>query len=214
MTNATHDAPRFTTLRSTMAPLPVDNIDTDQIIPAAFLKITGREGLARGLFHGWRHQGDGRPDPAFVLEDARYQGARVLLAGDNFGCGSSREHAAWALLDHGFRAVISTRFADIFRSNATRNGLLPVEVPAAVHARILAAVQNDPAREIEIDLLARQLTTPDGERVPFPIDPFARRCLLDGVDALGALLATLPDIERYELGLPADFDTRAPRTGL
>lgn len=205
------DSPRFRVLESTLAPLPIDNIDTDQIIPADYLKTTVREGLAAGLFAGWRgDEAAGRP---FVLDDPRYADARVLVAGDNFGCGSSREHAPWALLDHGLRAVISTRFADIFRSNSLKNGLLPVEVDARVHARLVARAVDDCRSRVRIDLEHQALALPWGETVRFEIDAFARQCLLDGTDALGYLLARLPAIEAWEEANPARFDTRRPRFG-
>lgn len=184
-------------ITSTMAVLPFDNVDTDQIIPARFLKVTERSGLGRHLFADWRYGADGEPVPDFVLNRPESAGAEVLLAGHNFGCGSSREHAAWALVDHGFRAVISTEFADIFRNNALKNGLLPVEVDAATHARLseLAGLWRD--AEVTIDLVSRTLSAP-GVRVEFPIDPFARRCLLEGVDTLGYLLAQEEAIAAFE----------------
>lgn len=197
------DAPRFTALTAAMAPLPIDHIDTDQIIPAAYLKTTGRDGLAAGLFAGWR--GDGAD---FVLDDPRYAGAEILVAGENFGCGSSREHAPWALLDHGIRAVVSTRFADIFRSNAVKNGLLPVVVPAPIQGRLMAMAQQDPDARATIDLERQVLTTPWSEEVPFEVDPFARRCLLNGVDALGFLLEQAAAIEAYEARHALPYDAR------
>ncbi len=189
---------RFTAFTSRIVPLPIDNVDTDQIIPAEYLKTTEREGLGKALFAGWRYGPDGEPRTDFVLGQPRSEGAQVLLAGDNFGCGSSREHAAWALLDHGFRAVLSTRFADIFRRNALGNGLLPVVVEPAVHRRLLAAAEADPEAAVSVDLKSRRLTLPGGEAVTFPVDPFARRCLLEGVDPLGYLLEQLPHIEAWE----------------
>lgn len=199
-------APRFETLESTLAPLLIDNVDTDQIIPAEFLKTTSRDGLGRGLFAGWR----GKPmgDRPFVLDDPRFEGAQVLLAGDNFGCGSSREHAPWALLEYGFRTVISTRFADIFRLNALRNGLLTVTVDPEVHRRLCVAVEGAPESRVRIDLRAQRIEAPWGESFDFPIDPFARRCLLDGVDALGYLDQHAPAIDAWESRNPAAIDTR------
>ncbi|MEO1368395.1 MAG: 3-isopropylmalate dehydratase small subunit [Acidobacteriota bacterium] len=197
------DVPRFTRLTASMAPLPVDHVDTDQIIPAAYLKTTVRDGLAAGLFAGWRG-----PGADFVLDDPRYRRAQILVAGENFGCGSSREHAPWALLDHGIRAVVSTRFADIFRSNALKNGLLPVVVPPEIQARLMDAARDDPDARTTIDLEEQVLTAPWGGSVPFEVDPFARRCLLDGVDALGFLLDQAPAIEAYEADRPAPYDTR------
>jgi 3-isopropylmalate/(R)-2-methylmalate dehydratase small subunit len=185
-------------IRSRALKIPIDNIDTDQIIPARFLKVTGREGLGRWLFSNWRYDPDGAPRPDFVLNREEAQGACILVAGDNFGCGSSREHAPWALLDFGFRAVVSTGIASIFRNNALKNGLLPVVVPRAIHRKLL-----DEDGEVSIDLETLTLTLPDGTRTSFPIDPFARRCLLDGVDELGFILEAEEAI--------AAFETRAGR---
>jgi 3-isopropylmalate/(R)-2-methylmalate dehydratase small subunit len=180
---------KFTTLTSRMIRLLVDNIDTDQIIPARFLKTTERAGLGKHVFSDWRKAGD------FVLDRPESQGVQVLLAGDNFGSGSSREHAPWALTDWGLRAVISTRFADIFRNNAMKNGLLPVVVSPAVHARLAGA---PPDAEVTVDLQAQQLTLPDGDRVEIPIDPFVRKCMLEGKDELGYLLGFADAIAAYE----------------
>jgi 3-isopropylmalate/(R)-2-methylmalate dehydratase small subunit len=182
---------------STLVALPVDNIDTDQIIPARFLKVTERSGLGTALFADWRYREGGAPDPEFVLNRPEHRGAEVLVAGANFGCGSSREHAPWALRGYGFRAVISTSFADIFKNNALKNGLLPIVVEAGVHARVLAAA-SDPEARVRIDLASRTFTLPDGEAVLFPVEPFARHCLLNGVDELGFLLAEEEAIARYE----------------
>ena len=203
------DSPRFTKLRSRAVPLPIDNVDTDRIIPARYLKVTDKNGLGEGLFSDWRRRADGTPDPEFVLHRPEHQGARILLAGDNFGCGSSREHAAWALLGAGFRAVLSTRFADIFRNNSLKNGLLVVEVPVEAWRELLTAVEREPALEIEIDLPAQRVVLPDGSEVPFAIDPFSKRCLLGGVDQLGFLLEQLPAVERFEAGHPSRIDSRA-----
>ncbi|MEM1178316.1 MAG: 3-isopropylmalate dehydratase small subunit [Acidobacteriota bacterium] len=203
MTTAQIQAPRFIRLTGAMAPLPVDHIDTDQIIPASYLKTTSREGLAAGLFAGWR--GDGAD---FVLDDPRYAEAPILVAGENFGCGSSREHAPWALLDHGIRAVVSTRFADIFRSNALKNGLLPVVATGGLVDRLMTTAIDDPTAEATVDLEQQILRTPWGEDIAFTVDPFARRCLLDGVDALGYLRARLPAIESFEARHALPWDTR------
>jgi 3-isopropylmalate/(R)-2-methylmalate dehydratase small subunit len=188
----------FTTLTSRFIPLPQRNIDTDQIIPARYLKVTDKVGLAEGLFYDWRYQPDGTPDPDFALNRPEYQGASVLLAGDNFGCGSSREHAPWALTGWGIRAVISTSFADIFRNNALKNGLLPVIVDAETHRMLFDWAARDPEAEVTIDLHARRLTLPDGAAAEFPIDPFARKCLLEGIDQLGYLLSFADQIAAYE----------------
>lgn len=185
------------TIVSRTVVLPVDNIDTDQIIPARFLKTTTREGLGAQLFNDWRYDGNGNPKPDFVLNRPESHGATVLVAGDNFGCGSSREHAPWALVDAGFRAVVSTSVADIFRNNALKNGLVPVVVPPEVHAKLLA----EPGLEVTVDLETRTLTLPDGTSTEFPIAPFARHCLMQGVDELGFLLSQADAIDAYEKGL-------------
>lgn len=188
----------FTTLTSRVIPLLRNDVDTDQIIPARYLKVTDKSGLAEGLFSRWRYLPDGHPDPDFPLNQERYQGAQILLAGDNFGCGSSREHAPWALTGWGIRAVISTSFADIFRNNALKNGLLPVAVDAQTHARLVSALQTSPDLAITIDLAAQTLTWPGGEPVTFPIDAFSKTCLLEGVDQLGYLLKFEEQIAAYE----------------
>ncbi|HEX8796078.1 MAG TPA: 3-isopropylmalate dehydratase small subunit [Polyangiaceae bacterium] len=189
----------FTTLESTYVVLRADNVDTDQIIPARFLKVTDKAGLGDALFSDWRSRPDGTPDPDFPLNRPEAQGARVLVAGANFGCGSSREHAPWALVGWGFRAIVALSFADIFRQNAMKNGLLPVAVPADIHELLLAARELDPKARIAIDLAAQTVALAgDAPRGRFDIDPFAKECLLHGVDELGYLLARLPDIERHE----------------
>jgi len=174
------------------------NIDTDQIIPARFLTTTTKEGLGRQLFADWRYLADGNANPDFVLNGAAAAGCRILVAGRNFGCGSSREHAAWALLDYGIQAVISTEIADIFKSNALKNGLLPIAVDE-VTARWLL---DHPGAELEIDLSAAQLKLPTGAAVPFPIEAFARHCLMNGIDELGFLRSNLARIESYEAARP------------
>jgi 3-isopropylmalate/(R)-2-methylmalate dehydratase small subunit len=178
--------------------LPQDDIDTDQIIPARFLTTTTREGLGQNLFRDWRYRSDGTPDPEFVLNRAGAAGCRVLVAGHNFGCGSSREHAAWALLDYGIRAVISTEIADIFRGNALKNGLLPVVVDAATHRWLLA----NPGAEVRLDVAAGTLTLPTGAQTTWPLDAFARYCLLEGIDSLGFLRKHADAIERWERNRP------------
>jgi len=198
----------FNTLTSRVVVLPVDNIDTDQIIPARFLKTTVKTGLGRSLFSEWRYNADGSAKPDFVLNRQEAAGAQVLLAGDNFGCGSSREHAPWALTDFGFRAIISTSFADIFRNNALKNGLLPVIVDAATHRRLLE-LTADPAAQVTVDLASQTLRLPDGQAVTFPIDGFAKDCLLEGVDQLGYLLKHDPQISAYEQTHAARVDTLA-----
>jgi 3-isopropylmalate/(R)-2-methylmalate dehydratase small subunit len=188
----------FVPFTSRVVLLPAENVDTDQIIPARFLKTTEKVGLGNNLFADWRYDAAGQPRPGFVLNQPESRGATLLLAGDNFGCGSSREHAPWALTDYGFRAVISTSFADIFRNNSLKNGLLPIVVDAATHARLFALAQSQPDAEYRVDLASQTLTLPDGTAVTFPIEAFARTCLLQGVDELGYLLGRLPAIEAYE----------------
>ncbi|MGA9025960.1 MAG: 3-isopropylmalate dehydratase small subunit [Steroidobacteraceae bacterium] len=174
--------------------MPSANIDTDQIIPARFLTITTKDGLGRELFADWRYLSDGLPNPDFILNKPEAAGCRILVAGRNVGCGSSREHAPWALLDYGFRAVVSTEIADIFRSNSLKNGLLPVVVDAATHQWLI----EHPGAQIDIDLERMRLTLPTGVSAAFPMEAFARHCLLNGLDELGYLRSRLQDIEHYE----------------
>jgi 3-isopropylmalate/(R)-2-methylmalate dehydratase small subunit len=200
---------RFTVLTSTLVVLPVDNIDTDQIIPARFLKTTTKTGLGASLFADWRYDEDGLPVADFACNLPTADGARVLLAGDNFGCGSSREHAPWALMDYGFRAIISTSFADIFRNNALKNGLLPVVVDEDTHRQLLSLAEEDPTTTVTIDLDTQSVILPDGRRVAFPIDGFSKACLIEGLDQLGYLLKRAPEIERFEAAHPARVQTTA-----
>ncbi len=181
-------------IRSRTVVLPSTNIDTDQIIPARFLTTTTRDGLGAGLFADWRYDAAGNPRPDFVLNQEQAQGCQVLVAGRNIGCGSSREHAPWALLDYGFRAVISTEIADIFRNNSLKNGLLPVVVDESTHEWLLA----NPGAEVQVDLDETTLRLPDGRSVRFPVDAFARYCLMNGVDELGYLLSQEPAISEFE----------------
>jgi 3-isopropylmalate/(R)-2-methylmalate dehydratase small subunit len=181
-------------VHSRTAVLASSNIDTDQIIPARFLTTTTKIGLGRQLFADWRYLADGTADPAFVLNRPEADGCRILVTGRNFGCGSSREHAPWALLDYGIRAVISTEIADIFKSNALKNGLLPITVDESAATWLLA----NPGAEVDIDLATARLTLPNGLTSPFPIDAFARHCLIHGIDELGYLQSRQADIERYE----------------
>ena len=199
----------FTVLTSKVVPLLVDNIDTDQIIPARFLKTTDKNGLGGALFCDWRYDAEvadlaaaasAPPKAEFPLNQERHSGAQILLAGDNFGCGSSREHAPWALVGWGFRAVISTSFADIFRSNALKNALIPVEVDAAVHADLVRLSDQAGDLSVTIDLQTQELRLPGGTAVEFPIDAFSKKCLIDGVDQLGYLLSFSDQIARYEEG--------------
>lgn len=188
---------QFTSLTSRVVALPVNDIDTDQIIPARFLKATDKKGMGDNLFADWRYNADGSPKAEFVLNRPEAAGRQILLAGDNFGCGSSREHAPWALTGFGFQAVISTSFADIFRSNALKNGLLPIIVDAQTHQKLLALVAANPDAELTIDLAAQTLSFPGGS-VTFPIDPFNKTCLLNGVDELGYILGFEQEIAAFE----------------
>jgi 3-isopropylmalate/(R)-2-methylmalate dehydratase small subunit len=195
------------TITSSIVVLPVENVDTDQIIPARFLKTTGKVGLGNNLFSDWRYDAQGQPKPDFVLNRPDVKGAQVLVAANNFGCGSSREHAPWALIDYGFRAVVSTYFADIFRNNSLKNGLLPVMVDNDTYAELAAAFERDPNAQVTIDLQAQQLTLPSGRAVSFPIDPFARHCLLNGLDQMGFLLGEEDAISIYEASHPGRIST-------
>lgn len=199
----------FTTITSHVAALPIENIDTDQIIPARFLKTIKKTGLGENLFADWRYLPDGQPHPEFSLNQPHTAGAQFLLAGDNFGCGSSREHAPWSLADYGFRAIISTSFADIFRNNALKNGLLPVEVDHNTYQQLLSLNEEDPTTLITIDLDTQSLILPDGRRVSFPIDHFSKTCMLDGLDQLGYLHKQEPAVTAYEQAHPARVDTTA-----
>lgn len=190
-----------------MVGLPINDIDTDQIIPARFLKVTDKLGLGANLFSDWRYNADGSPNPDFVLNRPEHQGAVVLVAGDNFGCGSSREHAPWALVGAGFQAVISTYFADIFRNNALKNGLLPIIVDEETQQQLLSLVEEDPTVSVKVDLESQTLVLPDGRNVTFPIDSFSKYCLLNGVDQLGFLLGLDEDIVAYEASHPARVNT-------
>jgi len=184
----------ITRIRSRTVVMPSSNIDTDQIIPARFLTTTTREGLGVALFADWRYEADGRPKDGFVLNRPEARGCQVLVAGRNIGCGSSREHAPWALLDYGFRAVISTEIADIFRSNSLKNGLLPVVVDETTHGWLVA----HPGAEVEIDLPGSVLRLPDGRAVHFLVEAFSRYCLMNGIDELGYLLSHADAIDAYE----------------
>ncbi len=188
---------QFTSLTSRVVALPVNDIDTDQIIPARFLKATDKKGMGDNLFADWRYHNDGSPKPDFVLNQPEAAGRQILLAGDNFGCGSSREHAPWALAGFGFRAVVSTSFADIFRSNALKNGLLPIIVDEQTHQRLFEIAGKAPRAELTIDLATQTLSFPGGS-VSFPIDPFNKTCLLNGVDELGYILSFEKDIAAFE----------------
>jgi 3-isopropylmalate/(R)-2-methylmalate dehydratase small subunit len=199
----------FRSVESAAIALPRNDIDTDQIIPARFLKTTNRAGLGDQLFFDWRYTEDGSPNPAFVLNRPEMAGRQILVAGDNFGCGSSREHAPWALTAWGIRAVISSSFADIFRSNALKNGLLPVAVPPQELERIGSILEAEPDVELTVDLEASEVRLPDGSVIPFDVDAFARRMILDGTDELGYLLSLEPQLDAYEATHPPRISTLA-----
>jgi 3-isopropylmalate/(R)-2-methylmalate dehydratase small subunit len=197
---------KYINFESRVVTLPLNNIDTDQIIPARFLKTTSKQGLDAHLFHDWRYDVQGNPNPDFVLNQPGARGARVFLAGDNFGCGSSREHAPWALTQFGFRAVVSTSFADIFRQNSLKNSLLPIAIPADAHAELLAA---GPGAVVAVDLVNQTLTLPGGRKVEFPVDEFSKHCLVEGVDELGYILQQDAAIARFEAAHPAGINALA-----
>ena len=193
----TFEAPRFTTLTARTVALPRNDVDTDQIIPARFLKVTDKLGLGQKLFCDWRYLEDGSDNPDFPLNRPDAQGAQVLLAGQNFGCGSSREHAPWALVGWGLRAVVALSFADIFKGNALKNGLLPIAIEAGPHAALLAARARDAALEVSVDL-EKQTISWSGGTASFPVDAFSKKCLLQGVDELGYLLNFSKQVDAYE----------------
>lgn len=188
----------FTNIQSNLIPLPVNNIDTDQIIPAQFLKVTDKASVASGLFSNWRYNADGSPNPDFVLNKPEYQNAQILLAGDNFGSGSSREHAPWALVGNGIHVVISTSFADIFKNNALKNGLLPITVSKEIHQALFDLNEESPQTEVTVELESQQVFLPGDQSFEFEIDPFAKNCMLTGVDQLGYLLSFEEQISAYE----------------
>lgn len=189
---------KFKTLKSTAVPLPIENIDTDQIIPARFLKATTREGFGENLFRDWRYDNEGKPKADFVLNDPRYQG-KILVAGKNFGCGSSREHAAWALADFGFRVVVSSFFADIFRNNALNNAVLPVTVSDAFLDKALRTVEANPGTQISVDLESQTIALEDGTSETFDINPYKKTCLMKGYDDIDYLLSLREEIRNYEV---------------
>jgi 3-isopropylmalate/(R)-2-methylmalate dehydratase small subunit len=192
---------KFTTLTSKLVPLRAENVDTDQIIPARFLKVTDKNGLGENLFADWRYNADGSPKADFIINDSKMKGRAMLLVGDNFGCGSSREHAPWAMVGAGFRAVISTSFADIFRNNSLKNGLLPVIVDKDTLAQLFSLVEEDSDTELSVDLASQTLTLPDGRTVEFPIDGFSKTCLLNGVDEIGYVMNMSDKIRHYEASI-------------
>ena len=189
---------KFTTLKSSAVPLAIDNIDTDQIIPARFLKATTREGFGENLFRDWRYNNDQSPKAEFALNDAKYAG-KILVAGKNFGCGSSREHAAWAIYDHGFRVVISSFFADIFKNNALNNALLPVQVSDGFLKKIFAAIEKNPKTTITVDLPEQKISLEDGSSESFDINPYKKTCLANGYDDIDYLLSLRDEIKHFEL---------------
>ena len=197
----------FSSVTSPVVPMQRVDIDTDQIIPARFLKTVNRAGLGEQLFCDWRYLADGSPNPDFILNRPSMAGRSVLLAGDNFGCGSSREHAPWALMAWGIRAVISSSFADIFRNNALKNGLLPIEVPPEELSRLFALVDAEPDAAVTVDLESQELRLPDGSVISFGVDAFARRMILDGTDELGYLLSLEDRIAAYEASHPPRVST-------
>ncbi len=189
---------KFTTLTASMVSIPTENIDTDQIIPARFLKVTDKNGLGDNLFSDWRYDTGGNPKEDFILNTGQAKKAKVLVAGDNFGCGSSREHAPWAIMGYGFRAVISTSFADIFRNNSLKLGLVPITVDKETHYQLMSLIEEEPDTEILVNLDNQTVQLPDGRKVSFPIDNFSKTCILNGVDQLGYLLGHADAVETYE----------------
>jgi 3-isopropylmalate/(R)-2-methylmalate dehydratase small subunit len=197
----------ITTFSAKAVALPVRDIDTDQIVPARYLKVTDKAGLGEGLFADWRNGPDGTPRPDFPLNRPEAAGAEVLIAGHNFGCGSSREHAPWALQGYGFKAVVSTYFADIFRNNSLKNGLLPIVVDEETYFQLVSLCEEDPEMRLTIDLASQTVTLPGGQQVQFPIDGFTKVCLLNGVDQLGYLVQQEDDIAAYEATMPGRVKT-------
>ncbi len=195
------------TFTAKIVALPIENVDTDQIIPARYLKTTNKAGLGDGLFSDWRYNADGSPKPDFVLNRPEAKGAQVLVAGNNFGCGSSREHAPWALMGYGFKAVISTYFADIFRNNSLKNGFLPIQVDEETYYQLVSMFEEDPDTQVTVDLANQALVLPDGQQVKFPIDPFAKHCIVNGLDQLGFLTAEDDAISQYERAHEARVQT-------
>jgi 3-isopropylmalate/(R)-2-methylmalate dehydratase small subunit len=200
----------FRIFTSKVIPIDAENVDTDQIVPARYLKVTDKAGLADALFRDWRFEEDGSlKEPRFILDTPGMAGRAILIVGDNFGSGSSREHAPWALTSWGVRAILSTGFADIFRNNSLKNGLLPIVVSPEVHRRIRDLIERDPDAELTVDLAEQGVLLPDGSTIDFDIDPFAKRMLLAGTDELGYLLSKEADIEAWEAAHPPRIETRA-----
>ena len=200
----------FTVFTSAVVPMPAENVDTDQIVPARYLKVTDKAGLADALFRDWRFEEDGSlKEPRFILDRPEMAGRKILLVGDNFGAGSSREHAPWALTAWGVRAILSTSYADIFRNNSLKNGVLPIVVDRATHERLFALLAADPDAQLTIDLAEQGVLLPDGTTIDFEIDPFAKRMILAGTDELGYLLAKDGEMDAWEAAHPARIDTLA-----
>jgi 3-isopropylmalate/(R)-2-methylmalate dehydratase small subunit len=200
----------FNVFTSKVVPLPAENVDTDQIVPARYLKVTDKEGLAEALFRDWRFEEDGSlKEPRFVLDRPGMAGRKILLVGDNFGAGSSREHAPWALAAWGVRAILSTSYADIFRSNSLKNGVLPIVVDRATHGRLFDLLAEHPEAELTVDLAEQGILLPDGTTIDFDIDPFAKRMILAGTDELGYLLSKAAELEAWEAQHPPRIDSRA-----
>ena len=203
-------AAKFGTFTSAVIPLPAENVDTDQIVPARYLKVTDKDGLREALFRDWRYDEDGGlKEPLFVMDRVAMLDRQILLVGDNFGTGSSREHAPWALTAWGIRAILSTSFADIFRNNALKNGLLPIVVEPEKHRQLFEMVATDPNAQLTVDLEAQVVHLPGDEDLPFEVDPFARLMLLNGTDEMGYLLGKIPAIDAWEAAHPARVDTTA-----
>ncbi|MEI7742827.1 MAG: 3-isopropylmalate dehydratase small subunit [Chloroflexota bacterium] len=199
----------FRSFSSKGIPIRAENVDTDQIVPARYLKVTNKDGLADALFHDWRYNEDGTlKSPPFIVDEPRHAGARILVVGDNFGSGSSREHAPWALHAWGIAAVFSTSFADIFRSNSLKNGVLPIVVDKATQERLFEMLEADPDAELRVDLAEQGVLLPDGSTLDFEIDPFNKMMLMAGTDEIGYVLGKDADIAAWEAGHPAPVDTR------
>ena len=199
----------FTVFTSRAVPITSENVDTDQIVPARYLKVTDKAGLADALFRDWRFEEDGSlKEPRFILDLPEMAGRRILLVGDNFGAGSSREHAPWAIASWGIRAILSTSFADIFRNNSLKNGVLPIVVDRETHRRLFELLERDPDAELTVDLAEQGVLLPDGSTIDFDIDPFAKRMLLAGTDELGYLLSKVPEIDAWEATHPPRIDSR------
>jgi 3-isopropylmalate/(R)-2-methylmalate dehydratase small subunit len=199
----------FRSFASTVIPIRAENVDTDQIVPARYLKVTNKDGLADALFHDWRYNEDGTlKEPRFIIDEPRYAGAKILVVGDNFGSGSSREHAPWALRAWGIQAVLSTSFADIFRSNSLKNGVLPIVVDRATHEKLFEIAETNPDAEMRVDLAEQGLLLPDGSTLDFDVDPFSKMMLMAGTDEIGYVLGKDAEISAWEAAHPARVDTR------